>query len=402
MKGFTWERAPFSACPACKKCNFGILRAGGDTLTKRCSSCRYSETITLPPVDKKVIYLDQFIFTSLFNAASGGRLPPGHESLTTELYGLLRRLVLLQQVILPHSDIHHDETTVFHNAMELREAYEFIGGDISLTDTRTVELDQVMTAAEAFLSGQPLVLDLSVDEVLSDKRNEWLSDMHISVRSDYSQFADGIRKLRDEAHSEFEDLAARWATKKPSFEEVLKIELDDIAAVKISALANTEKRKDTADADIFLDAFNTPIQKETRSLLTLMRRAGVPDSEAGGKVTEFWASDLFKQLPHHRIAAYLFAAIARRVVRGQKTIVNRGMMNDIRLISAYAPYLDAMFIDNTSAQLLREPPLTTDLEYRARIFSYSNGQEFLEYLRGIEANTPKEVSDFAKMIYGVD
>ena len=284
MKGFAWERAPFSLCVVCKKETFGLLRAGGDTLTMRCSSCRHTENIELPPVDKKVIYLDQFVFSLLFNVVSGGRLPIGHEAFATELHGRLRRLVLLQQIILPHSDIHRDETAVFHRATELRQAYEFIGGDVSLSDTSTIELEQVLRAADAYLNSTPLSLNLSVDEILESKRNDWLSDMHISVRSDYSQFADGIRKMRDEAHGEMENLAARWAAEKPTFNDVRKVELDAVLAVKVGALASTESKKYSADPNTVFNAVNSPIQREARTLLNIMRRAGVPQHEAGQKV----------------------------------------------------------------------------------------------------------------------
>lgn len=401
MKSFTWERAPFSVCTVCKKETFGLLRAGGDTLTMRCSSCRHTENIALPPVDKKVIYLDQFVFSLLFNVVSGGRLPIGHETFAKELHERLRRLVLQQQIILPHSDIHRDETTVFHSAMELREAYEFIGGNVSLSDTSTIELEQVLDAADAYLNGTPLSLNLFIDEVLESRRNEWLSDMHISVRSDYSQFADGIRKMRDEAHGEMEKLAARWVAEKPDFDAVLNVELDAVLVGKVGALAATEKKKYSADPDVFFNAVNSPIQREVRTLLNVMRKAGVPHHEAGQKVREVWASDVYKQLPHHRISAYLFAATARRVVRGQKTIINKGMMNDIRAISAYAPYLDAMFVDKTSAQLLQERPLSEDLEYRARIFSLDDRDHFIAYLEELEATTPPDVREMASRIYGV-
>ncbi len=401
MKSFTWERAPFSSCVVCQKKTFGILRAGGHTLTMRCSSCRYTEDIALPPVDKKVIYLDQFVFSLLFNVASGGRLPRGHEAFATELHDRLRRLVLLQQIILPHSDVHRDETTVFHTAMELREAYEFIGGDVSLSDTSTIELEQVLAAANAYLNGTPLCLNLSVDDVLESERNEWLSDMHISVRSDYSQFADGLRKTRDEAHGELEKLAARWAAAKPNFDDVLKVELDSVLVGKIGALAATEKKKSSADPDVLANAVNSPIQREVRILLNVMRKEGIPQNQVGQKVREVWASEVYKQLPHHRISAYLFAATARRVVRGQKTIINRGMMNDIRATSAYAPYLDAMFVDKTSAQLLQERPLSEDLEYRAKIFSFANRDDFMAYLEELETNTPPDVREMATRIYGV-
>lgn len=401
MKDFTWERAPFSECVTCKRTAFGVLRAGGHHLTMRCSHCRYTEYLPLPPVDKKVIYLDQFVFSLLFNVVSGGRLPVGHEAFAKELHKRLHRLVLLQQIILPHSNIHRDETTVFHSSTALREAYEFIGGDVSLADTWTIELDQVLGAAEAYLNGTSISLNVSADEVLESERNEWLSDMHISVRSDYSPFADAIRKIRDEIHVDMEKLAARWKAEKVTFNQVLQTELDAVLDAKLGALGDTERKKSTSDPATFLDVVHSPIQREARALLDIVRSMGIPQNEAGQKVREVWASEVYKQLPHHRISAYLFAATARRVVGGQKSIINKGMMNDIRAISAYAPYLDAMFVDNTSAQLLQEPPLWSDLEYKARIFSLSNRDDFIAYLEEIEANTPVNVREMAERIYGV-
>ncbi|MBX5160400.1 hypothetical protein HJB89_25280 [Rhizobium sp. NZLR8] len=389
-----------STCAACKQETFGLLRAGGHTLTMRCSKCRYSEDAELPPVDKKVIYLDQFVFSLLFNVTSGGRLSIGHEAFAKELHERLRRLVLLQQIVLPHSDIHREETTVFHSAAALREAYEYIGGDISFSDVSTVELSQVLDAADAFLKGSPLDLDLSVDEVLESKRNEWLSDMHISVRSDYSRFADGLRKMRDGAHADMEQLAASWAADKPSFSDVLKLELDAVLQGKVGAVAATERKKLSNDPDVVFDAVNSPIQREVRNLLNFMKKEGIPANESGQKVRDLWDSDVYRQLPHHRISAYLFAAIARRVVGGQKTVVNKGMMNDVRAIATYAPYVDAMFVDKTSAQMLQEKPLSDDLHYKARIFSFSNGDEFLDYLDDLEAKTPPDVREFSSRIYG--
>src|SRR6266542_1321408 len=123
-KRFTWERAPFEKCLSCQRDTFGILSAGGDRVTLRCTECRYSHSEVLPEVDKRVIYLDQSIFSMLFQVEGGGRAPLGHEDFARDLYHAVRRVVLLQQVVLPHSDVHLDETIVFHSANKLRAAYE--------------------------------------------------------------------------------------------------------------------------------------------------------------------------------------------------------------------------------------------------------------------------------------
>jgi hypothetical protein len=195
-EAFTWERGPFEQCPQCQKKTFGILSAGGNGLTMRCTNCRYSHTEVLPILDKKVFYLDQSIFSILFKVASGGGLPLGHEDFSKELYNRLRELVLLQQVVLPHSDIHRDETIVFHSANELREAYESLGGDISFTSFHEVEFTQIYEHCLAYIEKREPKHNFEVDEVLEDERNHWLPDLHIGVNSDYGKFADDIQMQR--------------------------------------------------------------------------------------------------------------------------------------------------------------------------------------------------------------
>ena len=77
-------------------------------------------------------------------------------------------------------------------------------------------------------------------------------------------------------------------------------------------------------------------------------------------------------------------------------------MNDVRAISTYAPFVDAMFLDNECASLLGEAPLRDDLNYRARIFSLNMQDEFVAYLAEIEAETPGEVREYAARIYGIN
>ena len=69
---------------------------------------------------------------------------------------------------------------------------------------------------------------------------------------------------------------------------------------------------------------------------------------------------------------------------------------------SYAPYVDALFVDKRCAALLKEEPLGIELEYKARIFSLSDPDEFLGYLQEIKGNTPDDVREYAAMIYSID
>ena len=62
----TWERAPWSRCYQCKENTFGFLSGNAHSISLRCPRCRYQVDEPLPDVDKKVIYIDQFIFSELF------------------------------------------------------------------------------------------------------------------------------------------------------------------------------------------------------------------------------------------------------------------------------------------------------------------------------------------------
>jgi hypothetical protein len=52
----------------------------------------------------------------------------------------------------------------------------------------------------------------------------------------------------------------------------------------------------------------------------------------------------------------MFAAIAHRAANGQRKPPNRGMANDIGVVSTLLPYCDAMFIDNGCLSLLQNIP----------------------------------------------
>ena len=404
LTSITWERGPFERCAGCGENTIGLLSAGGHVLTKRCTNCRRTVQIDLPKLSKKAVYLDQFMFSLIYNVKNDGKLPKGHEAFAKEVYELLRRCVLLQQIILPHSDIHHDETTVFHSPIDLRGLYQFFGGDVSLRDRRDVELAQNIKFAEAFFDGKEPEVTFDLDEVADSDRDNWLPDMHVGVRADYSQFADNIRKVRGETHDALKRLAKTWADTKPSFKDVLEREFLSIGPSKKEAFARWFERvihPDPSDPLALLESTGEPIYLEYRALCRLLAERGVEEDKRLSHVTEFWQWEKNRDIPHHRISAYLFAVVARRVAMGEKKIIDQGLINDVNTIATYAPYVDAMFIDKRCAAILAEEPLKTDLEYKAEIFSMSNTDGFLEYLHEIESGAPEDVREFALRIYGI-
>jgi hypothetical protein len=223
-----FERAPFEACPRCRAFNsFGILSAGGSTIRRRCTACRYAHSEVLPDLDKKVVYLDQFAISEIFKVKAGTRnAAAGGQGFWEEVEAQANRAYLLQQVIFPNSDIHRDETIVSPFGNELALAHEMLSGDVSFNSVNEIELSQALACAEAYLQSKPGPhLNFEVDEILEGERNDWLPDMHVTASMDYGIFSEELRIRREEAASNFAPLWQRWLRDKPTFSDVLKHEL---------------------------------------------------------------------------------------------------------------------------------------------------------------------------------
>jgi hypothetical protein len=61
-----------------------------------------------------------------------------------------------------------------------------------------------------------------------------------------------------------------------------------------------------------------------------------------------------------------------------------------------------MFVDKQCASLLQQGRLPSELTYKARIFSMSNKQEFLDYLKGLGDAASQKVREFAHELYGAE
>lgn len=405
-RNFTWERGPFTKCAKCGEDTFGFLSAGKRTITHRCSKCRYRIDDQLPEVDKKVLYFDQFAFSELFKIEAGTRRQDELTDFWQELHRLVRRVVLLQQAILPHSNIHSNETIVSPWPNELREAYEGIGGDLALLDTTSIQLQDIGEFASAFIEERGPNFDFAVDRVLNGQRNEWLDDMRITVNADYSRFADGIREGRDDVDKSIEGLMEHWRAKGYGFDEVLEIESKAYLQSRQSALLDFFQRSERAaqEGDIMstINLSMSPIVQEFSLLRHLFLKAGAKEENLVERINQFWAWERNSEIPTGRILAYLFAGLAGQVAAGRKRPATASFMNDVNAISAYAPYVDAMFVDKECATILTQGRPAAELNYKARIFSLSNRGDLLTYLAEIEAAATTEVREMANLIYGID
>lgn len=375
-------------------------------LQRRCKDCRKSVTEHLPALDKRVIYLDQNAMSETYKVAAGiRRAGAGHEIFWTDLNSRVQRLVRLQQAIFPDSDLHSSETIVFRDAGALRSAMRQIGAGVSFVNSDDIDRRQHWAYADAYMAaGQPRpVLDLGVDRVLLGDRNAWLPVISVHANPDMARFADGLREDRAKIDDAMQGLVERWNKEKPSFVDSLSEELASAGQKHIRGFAAAFARYQQAvlagDLNGIVNAAHHPMVMKQMDLSIKLRELGFDAPHSLLLTFDFWNWPVLQEQPVHRISAYLFAAMARKAANGQKGF-SRGMTSDVAAIATYAPYVDAMFVDNECAALLSERPLRDDLTFRAKIFSLNSADAFLQYLADMEAATPAAVRAFAEHIYG--
>lgn len=397
---------PLATCDACGKRYRILVELKAGIASYKCAACGDFTWGEMPKLDKKIIYLDQLAISEIFKVKTRTYRPESpHHAFWTEAAELLERCVLLQQLLCPASDIHRDESMVFTRGSELSLAHEMLGGDTSFQTSSEIEGDQVWAYLEAFASSSVPVLDLSVDNILQGERNEWLPRLHVTAAMDWTSFAKGVREYRDRSADEMTVLYKNWrADPKTSFKSVLKTELEAFGSSRVSAYSHfvemARKGLENGDTGAFMNgALSGPVQ-EFREVREYFMKSGLGIADAERKVVTFWQWPGNRSVPHHRIQAYLFAAMARKIVAGQKKNPTRGASNDIRAIATYAPYVDAMFVDSEFAAFLQEAPLKDDLTYRARIFSIRTQDAFLAYLRDLIRGATIEMELISVALYG--
>jgi hypothetical protein len=111
-----------------------------------------------------------------------------------------------------------------------------------------------------------------------------------------------------------------------------------------------------------------------------------------------------QRTPSVRLGATRYRCIVprQRISSKQVSTLEASILNDFAAIAIYAPYVDAMFVDKQCAFLLRQGHLRSEISYKARIFSMSDQQELLDYLKELGDSAPMEVQELAQELYGAE
>ena len=357
-------------CPNCRKAvKFKNTHLSENCLYQLCRGCgTYQQQVMLPELTKKVIYLDQFVLRNLFDNT------PDFEKVAH----LLEQLLILQIIAVPFSLIHETETYQWDDRKE--KLFDFIrsfSNGKELVPDYEVEKIQLHQAFKKFLEGNSENIILSRSDAIPKKVDCW--DGYIRIEAGrYIEPPETLRELKKEATELTISFFDQWQSENKSFVDLLQEETGALRqSLKNSYFQNLLLSVGTGNI------LDNSIHGTYLQSLILLDQDQISVKERFKRVLKFIESEAFQKIPYICISASLNAMLRKKVQQGQyqnrEKAKNKisGHYFDTKCISVYAPYCDAMFIDNTMHSWLTDKNIALEKAYNVKLFSKSNMGEFI-------------------------
>jgi len=160
-------RPPSVECPKCKAAAFGIVTVASHQYSRRCRLCLYPTypehhpATPLPPLDKKVIYLDQFCVSRMMfaiNKQSKRHGKDAHKDFFLDLFYRLDLLGKKQLIVCPASEFHEDESSVSDSFAAFRRMYELLSYSVRFEPANRIRGALVRKAFAGWKNNLPVRL----------------------------------------------------------------------------------------------------------------------------------------------------------------------------------------------------------------------------------------------------
>ena len=371
-------------CPSCGgRETFGNIDIYNTHILRGCKICRYKERIPLPPVQKKILYLDQFFLSHAFR---------GSEIRFIRAAERIKHLTALQLLVVPYSTIHEDETHQWERHADLLSFIKRTSGGHKFRPAYDVVITQLQKAFNAWLSGGPPEYMREDSDSLLDNVHVWDGYVYVDVGR-YLGDKDLIRDLKEQSVQELVRLFDEWRQSKSSFEEDMMVEHEAAAIGYWNSYFEWVQQLAQGDDNALLDA---PIRSQVVARLLRQVPECEPFDQRLRKVAEFLASEHFRQTPYQDLSARIFASLKAMVKGGAYTNTNRaqsrlsGFFYDVDHIATYAPYCDAFVVDRPMSEIVTRSTVSINERYGVKIFSLINWEEMLSWFDELEASMTAE------------
>lgn len=412
---------PFKACPKCGHETFGVLTISKDSYSRRCRDCWHMVSrIPLPPVRKKIIYLDQYVVSNLMkldNPALQRTDKLAANPFWQELQDLLTELRDLQLIVCPDSASHVSESRISPFNAELKKTYEHLSDGITFNSFNDICNSQIGELARAWSEQREPVFDFEPRRVLSDDPDKWDQRFFITFHDNPFVIPANIKAARATMHAHIAHLFRDvWSKEKRSFQYWYDLERNGFQGYLGRAVVNARRERKEAmlafrpgvepsleELGKILASPEEALCEGLRHIMRFPRTGGqrTPE-EVAALEKSFGDANRIAEAPFVKLQATMFAAIAMLAAGGKKEPPNEGMTTDIETVAYLLPYCDAMFMDNECRSLLLNVPSALRPPETSRVYSLNSRAKFLEYLRSLRADLTPEHIQALRDLYGED
>lgn len=382
-------------CPACgRKDGYGNVNVSGSMLLRGCRSCRHLDRIPLPKLNKKVLYLDQFFYSHAFRAENRA---------FKEAKDKIQQLAYKQLLVAPYCNIHEDETYLWtpENREPLWRFIKQTSAGHDFWPEYHVKEHQLHRAFEAFLHGHESVHRIERNDALPEDLNEWDDYLWIDVGR-FQPDSAAIRSGKNASVSALLDLFPEWASKPSTFQEDVRIELQSGAESYLRLYADYVKRMVEGDMTAM---FTSPVDSQIVENLMHYDSEQLTPALRMQRIQAFFDSEHYANVPVDRISSEFFALLRHMLRQGAFSSRDKaekrfkGFFYDVRFISSYAPYCDAMVVDALMHRWATDPFIDLPARFGTRFFSRRNWYQFLAYLDDIERSLDRELERALKLVH---
>jgi len=393
---------PFVRCPNCgAEGAFGVLMVNRRSCIRRCASCRHTQSQSLPPAPRKLIYLDQLALSNLAKARARETATSKIEKYWRAVLDRLLRLGRLQLIACPRSNFHEEEGMVWAGYHVLRAMARLLSAELAFHDYAVIRNGQLYEHCQLWEEGRGTELPpLEVNRVVDGDPHGWQPRLLIDVRMEVTdQLVAELDRARETEDAGLRSVWARWAQEDVPFDRRVEEEASSYGPIILELIAARVAAFQLGTAGVGGELINESALVTLLAVQSGLRRAGVLEEHLGERAAAYLGSVDLVNVPFNYISSLLYAALARRARAGQKG-VTRGMTNDIRMMSTFMPFVHGMFIDSECHTLLNENPLPERVGFETRLFSHRNKNEFVAYLDEIEAGASQKHLEIVAQVYG--
>jgi len=374
--------------------------------------------LPLPKLNKKVIYLDQYVVSNLMKLDNPVYQRDGFTKEKTfyqELRDLLMELRRMQLIVCPDSASHVSESRISPFNAELKKTYENLSSGITFQSFESISSLQIGELARAWSDGREPVFRFNARDVLHKDPNEWSERYYITFQDNPFIVPNEIKTARAYMHTHiarlFRDV---WSKEARTFQYWNDLERKGYQGHLGAAVVKSRRERMESmlayqpGVEPSLEELGKVLPSAAEALLAGLehimrfpRDGGMRTPDEIAKLEKsFGEANRIAEAPFVKLQSLMYAAIAMRAAAGQKEPPNEGMTTDIETIAYLLPYCDAMLMDNDCRALLRNIPTALRPAEVERVYSLNSRTEFLDYLRSIRASITPEHLDALREVYG--